>query len=108
MFHYYTFGENAKRGLILSAKMADAYNRFTQSFIDAQTRFREEHGRPWHYTEAIYMPFNGPGQLRNDDDMETYNRFARIAEKQYWIRNHILRLPIKEEHMTGDFLVKKF
>lgn len=108
MIHYFTFGEGSKRGVFLTTAQAEAFNRFTRSFLDAQTHFREEHGRRWTPNEPIYMPFGGKDQLRDNDELDVYHQLIPFLERQYWIRTHVLRRPITEKHMTGDYLVKKF
>lgn len=108
MIHYFTFGADGKRGYFLTDKEAELYNRFTRSFFDAQQAFLQEHGRRWHYTEPIRMPFGGEGQLRNDTELDAYNNvLVPKLNRQCSIR-HRLHLSSEEKHMTDDFLVKKF
>lgn len=107
MIHYFTYGEGSKRGVFLTTAQAEAFNRFTKSFLDAQMSFLGKYGRAWTPSDAICMPFGGDGQLRNDKELDLYNRTSTFAAKQYWIRNHVIRRPIKEEHVTGDYLVRK-
>ncbi len=110
MFHLYTYGADAKRGVILTADQADVFNRFTRSFFLAQENFRNRYGRAWTPEEPFKIPFgNTPDTelLRGEEDLDAYHRLIPVLEKQYWIRNTLMRRPIREEDMTGDFFVKK-
>lgn len=107
MIHYFTYGEGSKRGIFLTTAQAEAFNHFTKSFLDAQLAFLGKYGRAWTPSDAFYMPFGGPGQLRDNAELDLYNRTTKLADKQYWVRNRLLRRPVKEKHVTGDYLVQK-
>jgi len=91
----YSFGKDSPLKIRLSRKEAEAYNRFTKSFFEAQTHHKEVHGVRWTPDQPLSI-------LTNKKDNETYNRVGRKITRA--IKK--FGRGITEDELTDDYLIE--
>lgn len=83
--------------LVLEDYIAERYNRFIDSYLDAQEKHRERTGRKWSPNEPLKMDVE-------EGDNEAYNGVGRIINLLIEINGR--GLEISEELITSDYLEK--
>lgn len=83
--------------LVLEDEIAERYNRFVDSFIDAQVEHEKRHGRKWDPNEPLLM------HVRKGDN-EAYSKVGRVINLLVEVNGGGLH--ISEEQVTSDFLEK--
>lgn len=83
--------------LVLEDEIAERYNRFVDSFLDAQQKHRERTGRKWDPNESLLMDVA-------KGDNEAYSQVGRIINLLVEVNGG--GLEISEEQVTSDFLEK--
>jgi hypothetical protein len=91
----YSFGKDSPLKIKISRKDADAYNRFTKAFFEAQTQYKESHGVRWTPDQPL------PIKTTRKDN-EIYNRVGRIINEA--IKN--FGRGISEDELMEDYLIK--
>lgn len=83
--------------LVLEDEIAERYNRFVDSFLEAQVEHEKRHGRKWDPNEPLRMKVQ-------KGDNEAYSKVGRIINLLVEVNGG--GLEISEEQVTSDFLEK--
>lgn len=84
--------------LVLENEVADAYNRFTDAFFEAQKKHQELHGVQWDpVNEPILLEWQG-------NDKEIWEKVGAIINSLSELNGGGIDLP--EQECTSDYLVK--
>lgn len=94
MQHAYSF-LGTPLHLILEDEIAEGYNRFVDAFLEAQSYFKQQNGRPWTYKEPIEM--NLP-----EGSNDAYDKVGKIINLLSEINGGFI--DISEEDCTSDHL----
>ena len=96
MQSYYSF-LGSPLHLLLEDQIADAYNRTTQAFFDAQKNHQKRTGSKWTPEQPLWME-------TNDEDKAAWKAVADVINLLIKINGGGLDIP--EDQCTSDFLVK--
>jgi hypothetical protein len=93
---YAVFG--SRLHLVLEESVADAYNRFTDAFMQAQTNHMQEHGTQWDpETEPLLIKFA-------EDDKRIWSAVGNIINQLIELNGGGLEL--WPDECTSDYLVR--
>lgn len=92
MQSYYAF-YGSPLHLLLEDDLATAYNRRVEQFMDAQKRYKEEHGIPWTPDHPLLMQVDEEAQ-------NAFNKVGRVINLLGEINGGGLEMP--EEDMPSD------
>lgn len=94
--HLYSF-HGTRLVLMLEEKIAEGYNRFSDAFMAAQRRFKEEYGIAW--TPNLPLELNC-----SDEDIEAHNAVGKIINLLCEVNGGSLE--VTEDEFTSDHLIK--
>lgn len=83
--------------LVLEDDIAERYNRFVDSFLDAQVEHEKRHGRRWDPNKPLRMKVE-------KGDNEAYSKVGRVINLLVEINGG--GLEISEDQCTSDYLEK--
>jgi hypothetical protein len=89
----YSFGKDSPLKFELTDEFAEAYNRATDNFMEAQIEHKARTGKNWTPEEPIML---------QDTTVEAFNRFGPILEQAQAAYGK----PVHEDELTDDHLIK--